>query len=423
MAVACLVEFEPNGEDRHMRNHVKIIALLGVSTLAAAPAALAQSGAPVEQGPKNVPEFEPAFEQQTRAPAVDSGVSFNVETLADGLVHPWAVAVLPNGDHLVTERAGRLRVVRSAGDVSDPVSGLPEVLAEKQGGLLDVAIGPDFDEERWIYWSYAKPMEGGTSATAAARGKLAEDYSEVTEVEDLFVQEPPSPTPMHYGSRIVFDGEGHVFITTGEHFTMEERVLSQELDTTYGKIIRLNLDGSVPQDNPFLDQDNAIDAIWSYGHRNIQAAAIRPSTGEFWIVEHGPQGGDELNLIEAGGNYGWPVVSYGETYQGEPIGSGEARHTGGMIEPRYYWDPVIAPSGMVFYQGEMFGDWQGDLLIGSLVPGAVVRLELDGNTVTGEERLLTDEGRIRHLAVAPDGAILAVTDEENGRLLRLTPGD
>ncbi len=405
-----------------MLSDSRLIFMLGVSALIAAPAAMAQTGEPVEQGPPNVPEFEPAFAEQTRAPASDSGVAFSVETLAEGLVHPWAVAVLPDGGLLVTERPGRLRVVSAEGELSDPVSGLPEVLAEKQGGLLDVAVGPDFGEERWIYWTYAKPMGDGRSVTAAARGKLAADHSEVTEVEEVFAQEPPSPSPMHYGSRIVFDDDGHIFITTGEHFTMEERGLSQELDTTYGKVVRVNRDGSLPEGNPFAGRDDAIDTIWSYGHRNIQAAAIQPSTGELWIVEHGPKGGDELNLIEAGGNYGWPVVSYGETYQGQPIGSGEARHTGDMIEPRYYWDPVIAPSGMVFYEGDMFGDWQGDVLIGSLVPGAVVRLELDGDSVTGEERLLTDQGRIRDLDIAPDGALLAVTDEENGKLLRLTPG-
>jgi aldose sugar dehydrogenase len=395
--------------------------LVGIGLLSGAPAALAQEEQPVEQGPKNVPEFEPAFEEQTRAPAMDSGVTLAVEEIAGGLAHPWGIAVTPPGDYLVTERPGRLRVVHADGRVSAPVAGLPEVLAEEQGGLLDVAVDPDFGENRLIYWTYSKPMADGTSATAAARGRLAEDYSEVTEVEDIFVQEPPSPSPMHYGSRLVFDGEGNVFITTGEHFTPAERVNAQDLGTTYGKVIRVARDGAVPADNPFAGRDGAIGTIWSYGHRNIQAAAIRPGTGNLWIVEHGPQGGDELNRIEPGANYGWPEVSYGENYDGTPVGSGEARHAPDFEEPRYYWDPVIAPSGMAFYQGEMFPGWQGDVLIGSLTPGAIVRLELSGQTVLGEERLLTDRGRIRDLEVAPDGALLALVDAEDGALLRLTP--
>jgi glucose/arabinose dehydrogenase len=272
-----------------------------------------------------------------------------------------------------------------------------------------------------IYWAYAKPLGGGRSATAAARGRLAEDLSEVTEVEDIFVQEPPSPTPMHYGSRILFDGEGHAFITTGEHFTEEERVLAQELGSTYGKVVRVHPDGSVPEDNPFVGQEGAIGSIWSLGHRNIQGAAFHPETGELWVIEHGPQGGDELNRIEPGANYGWPVVSYGENYDGTPVGEGIARHSGDFVEPRYYWDPVIAPAGAIFYRGDMFAEWRGDLLISSLEPGGVVRLELDGDTVTGEERLLPDQGRIRDIIEAPDGALLVLVDDPRGAVLRLTP--
>ncbi len=395
---------------------------LSATALIIAPVACAQIAMPVAQGLKNVPEFEPAFPEQTRAPAMESGVTFAVETIADGLVHPWGIAVLPEGGYLVTERSGQLRVISADGEVSDPVAGVPEVLAEEQGGLLDVALGPDFAEDRMVYLTYSKPLGDGMSATAAARGKLSEDMSELTDVEDIFVQEPPSPSPMHYGSRIVFDGEGHAFVTTGEHFTMDQRVYAQDLDKTYGKVVRLNLDGSVPDDNPFVGQEGAIDSIWSYGHRNIQGAAMRPSTGELWTIEHGPQGGDELNKPEAGENYGWPVVSYGETYGGEPVGSGEPRQEG-MVEPRYYWDPVIAPGGMLFYEGEMFPDWQGDVLTASLVRGQLVRLELDGDTVVGEERFFDEDspGRIRDVAEASDGALLIVTDEDNGALLRLTP--
>lgn len=396
--------------------------LLSVSAFFVAPFALAQAPAPVDQGPKNVPEFEPAFPEQTRAPQADSGVTFDVETVVDGLERPWGIAVLPDGDYLVTERPGRLRVVSPEGELSEPIGGLPEVYAQEQGGLLDVAIGPDFEQDRMIYWTYAKPLGDGMSVTAAARGRLSEDRTQVTDVEDIFVQEPPSPTPMHYGSRILFDGEGHAYITTGDRFTMEERVYAQDLDKTYGKVIRLNLDGTVPEDNPYVGQEGAVDSIWSLGHRNIQGADIRPSTGELWIVEHGPKGGDELNKIEAGANYGWPVVSYGETYQGEPVGEGVPRKEG-FEEPRYYWDPVIAPGGMLFYEGGMFDGWEGDVLIASLVPGGVVRLDLEDDTVVGEERLLTGQGRIRDIAQTEDGALLVLTDpEDNASVLRLTPG-
>jgi glucose/arabinose dehydrogenase len=391
------------------------------STLAllTAPLACAQTGEPVSQGAPNVPAFQPAFAGQTRAPAADSGVTLAVETIAEGLEHPWGVALLPVGGYLVTERPGRMRIVGADGSVSGPIEGVPEVLAERQGGLLDVALGPDFASDRTVYFSYAKPMGDGTSVTAAARGRLSEDGGSLAEVQDIFVQEPPSPSPMHYGSRIVFDGAGHVFVTTGEHFTEAERQLAQDLAATYGKVARLNLDGTVPQDNPFVGREGAVPSIWSYGHRNIQSAAL-DAGGQLWIVEHGPQGGDELNRIEPAANYGWPVISYGENYNGSPVGESVTGREG-MEQPVYYWDPVIAPSGMAFYEGEMFADWQGDALVGSLQPGALVRLELEGGRVVGEERLLEDAGRIRDVAVAPDGAVLVLTDADNGALLRLTP--
>ncbi len=300
---------------------IRPLASTALAALLAAPAALAQSAEPVGQGAPNVPEFTPAFPEQNRAPAVESGAELDVEIMAEGLEHPWGMDELPDGAMLVTERPGRLRVVDADGNLRDePVSGLPEVFAVDQGGLLDVAVGPDFENDRMIYWTYAKPMGDGLSATAAARGVLSEDLGEVTGVEDIFVQEPPSASPMHYGSRIVFDGDGHAFITTGEHFSEAERVFAQDLDKTYGKVIRVALDGSIPDDNPFVDEPGAIGAIWSYGHRNIQGAAVQPATGDLWILEHGPKGGDELNRVEPGANYGWPVVSYGENYDGSPVG-------------------------------------------------------------------------------------------------------
>lgn len=392
--------------------------LTALSALSAAPA-LAQQH---EWGERNA-GFEPAFENQTRAPLVQSDYDFETEILTEGLEHPWAIEVLP-GDAglLVTERPGRLVHVSMEGEVSEPISGLPEIFNESAGnntqaGLLDVKVGPNFAEDRMVYFAYAKGVDGG-SVTAAARGQLSEDMTGLTGVEDIFVQTPPSPAPMHYGSRIVFDGEGHAFITTGEHFTEEERLKAQDLDTTYGKVVRVNLDGSVPEDNPFVGQEDAIDSIWSYGHRNIQGAAIRDD-GTLLTLEHGPAGGDEINIPQPGENYGWPVISYGVNYDGSDVGEGIAVKDG-MEQPVYYWDPVIAPGDMAFYQGEMFPDWTGDLLTGALVAPGIVRLGWDGDRVAEEERLLTQFGRVRDVEVLEDGSFLLATDYENGEIIHVT---
>ncbi len=383
--------------------------------------AQAQTGAPVEQGPPSVPDFRPAFAGQTRAPEARSDLRLKVAEIAGGLENPWGIAILPEGGYLVTERPGRLRVVSEDGTLSDPVAGLPAVLARGQGGLLDVTLGPDFATDRMIYWTYAKPMGDGLSATAAARGRLSEDLTEVTGAEDIFVQDPPSPTAMHYGSRILFDATGIAYVTTGEHSSEAERVFAQDPGKTYGKVIRIRADGSAPPDNPFVGQAGAVATIWSLGHRNIQGAAIHPATGALWTIEHGPQGGDELNMPLAGANYGWPVISYGVNYDGSPVGDGLTA-AAGMEQPVYYWDPVIAPGGMAFYTGGMFVDWEGDLLIGAMSPGALVRLRIDSSgRVASEERLLTDQGRIRDVAVAPDGAVLLLVDADDGSLLRVTP--
>jgi glucose/arabinose dehydrogenase len=394
--------------------------LLATTAFLAAGAAAAQ---PVEEGEPNRPDVTPAFEAQTDAPAMESEVAPETTRVAGPLVHPWGIAVLPDEQgYLVTERPGRLRHVTAEGEMSEPIGGVPEVLAEEQGGLLDVALSPNFAEDRVVFLTYAKPMMDDLSATAAARGVLSEDMTELTDVEDIFLQSPGSPTPMHYGSRIVPDGDGHVFVTTGEHFTEEERVYAQDLDKTFGKIVRVATDGTVPEDNPFTGERAAQNNIWTLGHRNIQGAAIRPESGELWIIEHGPAGGDELNLIEAGANYGWPVVSYGVNYDGTEVGEGLYRHEDeGFAEPVYYWDPVIAPGGMTFYEGDMFPDWEGDILIAALIAGGLVRLEMEGDRVAGEERLVTDLGRVRDVAVDADGSILAITDFPDGALWRITP--
>ena len=388
-----------------------------ILTTTALSLALPVSAQEFERGPRNT-DLQPASDAQFRAPLEQSDVTLGTETIVDGLVHPWGIAVLPGGGYLVTERPGRLRHVSDDGTLSEPLEGVPEVVNEEQGGLLDVALAPDFEQTRHVYLTYAKPVGDGLSATAAGFGTLTEDRTALTGFTDIFVQEPGSTAPMHFGSRIVFDDEGHAFITTGEHFTMEYRDYAQDLDKTYGKVIRVNLDGSVPDGNPYTGQEDAVDTIWSYGHRNIQGAAV--VDGDLWTIEHGPAGGDELNRPEAGLNYGWPVVSYGETYDGAPVGSGEAQAEG-MEQPVYFWDPVIAPSGMIAYDGPVFEEWQGDLLIGSLVPGGIVRLELENGQVAAEERLLTDLGRVRDLEIGQDGAIVAIIDAENAPLLRIVP--
>ncbi len=262
-------------------------------------------------------------------------------------------------------------------------------------------------------------MGGGRTATAAARATLSEDMTELSGLRDIFVQDPPADNAMHFGSRIVIDDD-HAYVTTGEHFTQTYRTYAQDLDKTYGKVVRVGLDGSVPEDNPFAGEENAKGEIWTLGHRNVQGAALRPETGELWTLEHGPAGGDELNRIEPGANYGWPLVSYGRQYAGPLIGTGKSRAEG-FVEPRYYWDPVIAPGGFAFYDGQMFPDWQGDILAGSLNPGGLVRLELKGDTVTGEERLFGEYGRIRDVEIDQDGAVLMLTDAPDGSILRATP--
>ena len=392
---------------------------LVLAATALAGSACAQTEPTFTYGERNT-DFIPAFEGQTRAPIQSSGYELETEVIAGGLEHPWGVAALPDGGFLVTERPGRLRHVSADGTLSEPISGVPEVLARDQGGLLDVALSPDFAEDRAVFLTYSKPVERGLSATAAARGTLSEDMTALEAVEDVFVQDPPSPSPMHYGSRIVFDGEGHAFVTTGEHFTDEERQYAQDLDKTYGKVIRIGLDGSVPEDNPFVGQDGAAETIWSLGHRNVQGAAIGPD-GTLWTIEHGPQGGDELNRPEPGLNYGWPVIAYGQNYDGSPVGSGEAEAEG-LEQPVYFWDPVIAPGGMDIHSGDTFGEWNGDLLVGSLYPGGIVRVELgEEGRVTAEERLVRDAGRVRTVRVLEDGSFVYLTDTPDGEIVHVAP--
>ena len=345
----------------------------------------------------------------------------HAETFADGLSHPWGLAFLPDGDALVTERDGRLRHVAADGSLSGPIEGVPEVAARGQGGLLDVALDPDFASTRLVYLSFSEPGEDRTNSTAVARGRLSDDAAALTDVEVIFSQQPKLPSRAHFGGRLVFDDSGHLFITLGERSDEEFRTQAQELGSHLGKVVRINPDGSVPEDNPYVGQDGVLPEIWSLGHRNIQGAAINPQTGVLWEVEHGPMGGDEINIVEPEANYGWPVVSFGVNYDGSPVGIGES-DAPGFADPIYQWTPVIAPSGMLFYGGEAFPNWQGDLFIGALKETAVVRLDLDGDRVVAEERILDDAGvRIRDVVEGPDGAIYLLTDEDAGEIVRLTP--
>jgi aldose sugar dehydrogenase len=359
-------------------------------------------------------EPRPGPAQRSPTPAVGDA-PVRVDTVARGLEHPWGFAFLPDGRVLVTERPGRLRIVDRNGTLSAPQTGVPEVAARGQGGLLDVAIDPRFGENRLVYLSYSEPAEDGTSGTAVARGTLG--ASGLENVQVIYRQTPKVRSNMHFGSRLVFDREGRLFITQGDRGNQRARV--QDLASTIGKVVRINADGSIPRDNPFVGRQDARPEIWSYGHRNAQAAALHPQTGQLWTVEHGARGGDELNHPEAGKNYGWPVITYGIDYSGQRIGEGTQRE--GMEQPVYYWDPVIAPSGMTFYTGNAFPNWRGSAFVGSLSPGALVRLTVDNGRVTREERYLGNIGRVRDVQQGPDGMLYLITDAADGSLLRVSP--
>ncbi|HYC75117.1 PQQ-dependent sugar dehydrogenase [Brevundimonas sp.] len=374
-------------------------------------------GAPLETRPANGAGQQPAFAGQTRAPGVRSEVALEHTVVASGLEEPWGLALLPDGRWLVTERPGRMRILTAQGAVGEPIAGLPAVDARGQGGLLDVAVGPTFAQDRLIYWSYAEPREGG-NATSVARGSLSDGGDRVENVQVIFRALPTYDGGAHFGSSLAFDRAGHLFITLGDRSDAPMRPQAQDPGSHMGKTIRINADGSVPSDNPFVDREDARPEIWSLGHRNVQGIAIAPN-GDVWTVEHGTRGGDEVNLDRAGLNYGWPVIAYGIEYRGGPINQGITAREG-MEQPVYYWDPVIAPGGMAVYDGAMFPGWRGNLLVAALREKHIARLVLDGNRVVGEERLLTDLGeRIRDIAVAPDGAVWAITDEPNGKLVRL----
>jgi glucose/arabinose dehydrogenase len=381
----------------------------------------AQSGG-VDPRPPNGQGQKPAFAGQTRAPEQKLNVAFDVTTVAEGLVNPWSVAFLPNGRMLVTERPGRLRVVEQDGTLSEPVTGLPQVDARGQGGLLDVALDPDFASNQSIFWCYAEPREGGVNNTGVARGRFMDGTApRVEDVQVIYHQEPSLNSRLHFGCRLVFGRDGTLWVNQGDRSITEGRMQAQNMDSLIGKIVRINADGTVPKDNPFVGKPGVRPEIWSIGHRNIQAATIHPTTGELWEVEHGTRGGDEINVARKGKDYGWPTIAYGIEYRGGPI-TGGIQAQEGMEQPLYFWDPVIAPSGMAFYTGSLFPAWKGSLFIGGHETRDLVRLTLEGEKVVGEERLIGDlKERIRDVRQGPDGALYLLADSASARLLKLVP--
>jgi glucose/arabinose dehydrogenase len=346
-----------------------------------------------------------------------SAGELEIRTVARGLVNPWALAFLPDGTMLVTERPGRIRIVTSEGQVSPPLKGVPDVWASGQGGLLDVVTDKSFAQNKTIYFCFAERADGG-GRTTIARAKLDDGKGRLNDVRIIFRQQGPLSSGNHFGCRIVQADDGNLFVTLGEHFTYRDQ--AQSLRDHLGKVIRIAPDGSVPSGNPFAGRADAKPEIWSYGHRNAQGLAINPASGELWEIEHGPRGGDEVNIIAKGKNYGWPVIGYGIDYSGAKIHDSTARD--GMEQPVKYWVPSIAPSGMAFYTGKLFPKWSGSLFTGALRGAMLVRLTLNGNAVTAEERLLQNlHERIRDVRQGPDGALWLLTDSSAGRILRVAP--
>ncbi|CAO3434659.1 PQQ-dependent sugar dehydrogenase [Azospirillum endophyticum] len=389
-----------------MRSTLTLSATLPVAALLAA---LAAPFAPA------LAQSQTGAAQSTKTVRTSSG-PVAVSRVADGLERPWGIDFLPDGRALVTEKPGRLRILARDGSLSSPLAGTPKIFNQGQGGLMDVAVDPDFARNRTIYLAYAEPGEDGTAGTALGRGTLTDRGIEDFKV--VFRQSPKVDGGNHFGTRIAFAPDGHIFLTLGERYKFDP---AQKRDNTLGKVVRLNRDGSVPKDNPFAGEGATAGAIWSYGHRNIEAAAIDPRTGSLWIAEMGPMGGDELNRPEAGRNYGWPLVSWGKHYDGRDIPDPPTRKE--FADAVIHWTPVISPSGMVFYTGGLFRDWQGSALIGGLSAKGLVRVAIDetGGTGAKEVERIPLDARIRDVAQGPDDALYVITDAADGAVLRLAP--
>jgi aldose sugar dehydrogenase len=402
-----------------------LLLVIGVAVFAQAPY--------LDPRPPKAPHQKPAVAGQYHAPEQKSNVAFEQTTFVTGLQNPWGLVFLPGGKMLVSERPGRLRVVNANGTlVEAPVAGLPKVDGAGQGGLLGLALDPNFGNSRLLYFSFSEPQADGSNNTATARGRFVDDPAapRLEDVRVIFHQAPSLRSQLHYGGRLVFARDGTLFITLGERSITEGRMQAQKMDSLLGKIVRVNADGSVPKDNPFVGKQGVRPEIWSFGHRNVQAATLHPTTGELWEVEHGTNGGDELNVAKKGKDYGWPTIAYGIEYQGGRI-TGDEQVKAGMEQPVYYWDPNIAPSGMTFYTGSAFPAWKGSLFVGGLGSTALVRLVVDGEKVVGEERLLQEnKERIRDVVQGPDGNLYLLVDapagrgggpQQPGRIIKIAP--
>ena len=386
------------------------------------PLVAASAGAPVETAPPNVPEFKPAFAGQTRAPGVKTQRAFRVTEVASELDNPWAVAFLPDGRMLVTEKLeGRLVVLAPNGSKAAVVSGVPKVDGRDQGGLLDVALAPDYRASSTVYLSYYEPRDGG-NGLAVARARLVDGAKpKLDELKVIFRMQPTLDSTKHAGGRLVFAPDGMLFVTEGERSILKGRVQARDLASDFGKIVRIRPDGTIPQDNPFVSEKGARPEIWTKGHRNVLGAAL-DERQRLWVAEMGPRGGDELNLVARGKDYGWPTIGYGEEYSGEPIH--QTTQAEGLEQPVYYWDPVISPGALAIYSGSLFPEWRGNFFIAGLSSQALIRLVLKDDRVVGEERLLADRGeRIRDVVQGPEGALYLLTDGSKGKLLRLTPAE
>jgi glucose/arabinose dehydrogenase len=370
---------------------------------------------PVETDSPNT-SYQPAFGGQTRASGLQTNSAFEAKIITSSLASPWSVKQLPDGRILVAEKGGQFRIVTARGEVGNAIAGIPSVNTAGQGGLLGFCFDPDFSSNRMIYWVFSESVSGG-NITAVAKGQLAADFSKIEAASVIFRTTPPNPSALHYGGRILFDKNGNLMISTGERSVLETRPLAQSLTGTLGKVIRLTKEGDAAANNPVFPESAALPEIYSYGHRNPQGLAMHPVTGEVWLSEHGPRGGDEINRLIGGTNYGWPVITYGIEYSGEAIGDAIQKKEG-MEQPVYYWDPVISPSGMTFYSGKRVPEWENNLFVGALSGKHIARLAIENNKVVGEERLLSEENqRFRDITQGNDGALYAVTDE--GRLYKI----
>ncbi|WP_426059011.1 PQQ-dependent sugar dehydrogenase [Hymenobacter sp. B1770] len=374
------------------------------------------TGAPVETNAPNA-NYRPAFTGQTRIGGLTTAPSsYRAAVVTSSLTSPWGITSLPDGRLLLTEKAGRMRIVTPSGTVSEPITGLPAVNAGGQGGLLGVCLDPNFATNRMVYWSFSESRPGG-NLTAIAKGRLADNERTIEGATVIYRAEPAYAGTLHYGGRVVFDRTGNLLVSTGERSDLVTRPQAQSVSSGLGKIMRITREGQPAPGNPVFAQTGARPELYTLGHRNPQGLAIHPGTGEVWQSEHGPRGGDELNRLQAGANYGWPTIGYGLEYGGQPVGGGIQQSTG-LEQPVYYWDPVVSPSGMTFYTGNRVGGWQNNLFIGTLSGMHIIRLVIENNRVVGEERLLASEGqRFRDIAQGTDGALYAITDQ--GRLYRI----